>query len=216
MKIIAFSDNHGYLPELEPCDVVCICGDIIPLEIQRDIFMSWWWFNNKFKEWAEKLDCKKVIFIAGNHDFFLEDEEPFEMGKVIYLKDSNYEYEGVTFYGSPWITGLPYWAFNVSETEQEELFKKIPDNVDFLLTHTPPFDMNDIGRVDFNQGNPIDFGSKALTKILSKDKNIRFALSGHIHSGNHNLTERNNIKLYNVSLNDESYDIYYNPLIINS
>ena len=49
----------------------------------------------------------------------------------------------------------------------------------------------------------------------SKDKNIRFALSGHIHSGNHNLTERNNIKLYNVSLNDESYDIYYNPLIVN-
>ena len=58
MKIIAFSDNHGYLPKLEPCDVVCICGDIIPLEIQRDIFMSWWWFNNKFKEWAEKLEKK--------------------------------------------------------------------------------------------------------------------------------------------------------------
>ena len=37
MKIIAFSDNHGYLPKLEPCDVVCICGDIMPLEIDRNL-----------------------------------------------------------------------------------------------------------------------------------------------------------------------------------
>lgn len=215
MKIIAISDIHGYLPELDPCDVVCISGDIIPLEIQKDIFQSWWWFNNTFRKWTNKLDCEKVIIIGGNHDFFLEGEEPFEMEKVVYLRDSDYEYEGIKFWGSPWITGLPYWAFNVSEQEQEKLFNLIPNNIDILLTHTPPFDIQDIARVDWQQGNPIDYGSKALTKIIPL-KNPRYVLSGHIHSGNHERIEFNKSILYNVSLKDETYDVSYNPVIIHA
>lgn len=214
MKIIGISDIHGYLPDLEPCDVVCICGDIIPLELQQDTFKSWEWFNHVFIDWCEKLVCEKVIFIAGNHDFFLEGEEPFDVkDKIVYLCDSKYEYKNITFYGSPWITGLPFWAFNLSEKDQYEKFSLIP-NVDVLLTHTPPYNIQDIGRVDFKQGVPIDFGSNSLTKIFN-EKNIKYALSGHIHSGNHSEIKHNNTILYNCSLKDESYEVYYKPVVIN-
>ena len=40
MKICAISDIHGYLPKMEECDVVCICGDILPLSIQHNLKAS--------------------------------------------------------------------------------------------------------------------------------------------------------------------------------
>ena len=75
MKIKAFSDNHGYLPSIEEigeCDVLCICGDIFPLQEQRDYYGSLSWYLGIFYPWVQSLKCKKVIMIAGNHDFFLE------------------------------------------------------------------------------------------------------------------------------------------------
>ena len=73
MKICAISDIHGYLPDdIEPCDVVCICGDIMPLNIQRDFAESISWLAGPFQAWALNLPCKKVIMIWGNHDFIGE------------------------------------------------------------------------------------------------------------------------------------------------
>ena len=39
MKVTALSDCHGLLlpiEEFEPCELVCICGDISPLNIQAN------------------------------------------------------------------------------------------------------------------------------------------------------------------------------------
>ena len=52
MKVVAFSDPHGYLPKVKDfpeCDVVCIAGDICPLDIQRDLVESISWFLLTFK-----------------------------------------------------------------------------------------------------------------------------------------------------------------------
>ena len=43
MKIVAVSDLHGNLPDLPPCDVVCICGDIVPLWVQKSYEKSISW-----------------------------------------------------------------------------------------------------------------------------------------------------------------------------
>ena len=73
MKICGISDIHGNLIENIPeCDVLCICGDVVTLNAQRNIEASKHWWETKFIKWVDKLPCKKVIIIPGNHDFYLE------------------------------------------------------------------------------------------------------------------------------------------------
>ena len=233
MKIIAFSDIHGELPVItEQCDVICIAGDVIPLKIQRNVSQSVSWFADSFLPWVDSLPCRKVILVAGNHDFWMETERWKLLhpnvptirdvirrhgtpSKVIYLRDEEYELDGVTFYGSPWITGLPGWAFNTpSDEEQYSIFKKIPKNTDVLVTHTPPY--GDVGTVlqkFYNFGN--NYGSIALRQILEDDDwNIKYSLSGHIHSGLHAEEKIGNTSCYNVSLLDENYKLAFDYKVL--
>lgn len=70
MKVCAMSDLHGDLPEIKSCDLVLICGDSVPLNVQASTNGTKKWYKNKFKTWADNLPCEKVIFIAGNHEIF--------------------------------------------------------------------------------------------------------------------------------------------------
>ena len=73
MKLVVLSDIHGDLPEITTeCDVVCICGDIVPLYYQSSFTKSVEWLKTDFKNWCIDLPCEKVIIIAGNHDFVFE------------------------------------------------------------------------------------------------------------------------------------------------
>ena len=70
MKILAMSDLHGQFPNInniKDIDCVFICGDIVPLDIQRKINKSDEWFKNIFIPWCQAIDCKQIYLIAGNH-----------------------------------------------------------------------------------------------------------------------------------------------------
>jgi Icc-related predicted phosphoesterase len=227
LKIVALSDLHGYLPDDIPqCDVVCIAGDICPLEIQNDIIRSVSWFLLDFKKWADNLPCDKVIFVGGNHDFFL-----YESGakhyfnavdamkrllgshrnetKLIYLQDNSYEYKGKKFYGSPWIADLSRWAFYETDEELKKIWNMIPKCCDVLITHMPP-KIGTCGTV-LQSGcfNTIqDYGSQVLADIV-KERDIKYHIFGHVHSGCHNETIFNNTKFVNVSIKDEQYRPFY-------
>ena len=241
LKITAISDIHGDLPIIDPCDVLCICGDIVPLEIQRNYTKSVAWLAGRFVNWCEKLDCEKVIIIAGNHDFvfqkmfndyiekvgtprwsnhksqyedftdMVEDNLDFP-GKIVYLQDTSYEYEGITFYGTPHIPVLSNWAFYKSSEGLKDSFEEIPDKVDILLTHSPGKFVNDTG-VSLQLPNQPEYGSIELTEAI-QNKLIRYWFVGHIHSGNHHLENYNGIQVANVSMKDENYRIAYDPLTI--
>lgn len=224
MKVVGISDIHGYLPELPSCDVVCISGDILPLEIQRNFKASWVWLLDDFTNWANELDCKHIVFIAGNHDFIFSECGGLGMDmrnlwkdsdKIHYLQDTSIEIDGKVFYGTPWIPNLSGWAFYLDSDRLTDAFNKIPD-CDVLLTHCPPR-INHAGMVlqkGYNYGR--DFGCEEL-RLALRDKDVKWVLSGHIHSGEHNVTYYehgcdDNIfttNIVNVSVKDEDYKVTY-------
>lgn len=197
MKICGISDIHGNLiKDIPECDVLCICGDIVPLDIQRQMDDSIKWFQNEFANWVKNLPCKKVIVVPGNHDFYLEnklkewkgfveDYETYTDGKVRFLVDELFNYEGVSFYGTPWINPILFgkWAFEYSTNEIEDNpFEKIP-KCDILLTHDNPNHNHSLGHYCFGK--------------------YKHHLFGHWHDG----TSYKHLGQHNCSILDDYYNL---------
>lgn len=249
MKVVAISDLHGLLPKDLPAgDVLCICGDIVPLEYQNDLAQSIAWFDLEFVPWTDSLPHKKIIFIGGNHDLFLEklhlspftdwvedengprwetmhrfDTSPSKVlkrllpgtnkgkHKIVYLCDNSVEIEGKTFYGTPYIADLKRWAFYREREDLKSLYNKIPKKCDVLLTHMPPkvLSMGEVlQRGQFNSG--ANYGSEELADAISQ-RDIKYALCGHVHSGCHQPQELNGTTYANVSIKNEDYKEQYYP-----
>ena len=68
-KITAISDLHGDLPKIDSCDILLICGDTVPLNCQRSGQETRKWLKQEFLPWVDKLECKHVLIIPGNHDW---------------------------------------------------------------------------------------------------------------------------------------------------
>ena len=179
--------------------------------------------------------------ISGNHDFFLQnihrrliDESDGyrrytwrsasdvmkkllpgnlrgKYNKLVYLCDSSYEYEGHRFYGTPWIGDLSNWAFYQDNDTLMEKYKNIPKQCDVIITHMPP-KIEGLGEVIqggcFNTGT--DYGSPELAEVL-KTRDFKYALCGHVHSGQHLPVDLDGKKLVNVSLKNEDYKENYYP-----
>lgn len=211
MKIIAISDLHGTLPKLPECDLVLIAGDISPLNIQRNTIRFKKWLYKEFTVWCDQLKTRKVIFIAGNHDFGLVGIDFKNTEKIQYLCDSTYEFEGIKIFGVPWVHGLSKWAFNCDDLNYDRL---IPPNTDILLSHDAPKIKNCGVVLEENWNHGRDFGSKNLADNIIKN-NYKLVLFGHIHGGDHNQTIINNTKLINCSIMNEDYKNIYKPILIN-
>lgn len=139
MKICAISDLHGILPSIPECDVLCIAGDVVDLIVQRSSDESDAWWSTAFITWANKLSCKKIFVVPGNHDIYIEQlynglikdttlqefKDKISLltnNKVVFLIDELHEYKGVTFYGTPWIAPIHWqtWAFEDTQHEYDE------------------------------------------------------------------------------------------------
>ena len=226
MKCIILSDLHGTLLPVEdyfePCELVCICGDISPLNIQGNHRKMRQWLRNEFKPWCESLPCDKVIFIAGNHDSalgnldFMYSQFPKDE-KVTYLFHENYVYTSrsgkeYSIFGTPYCKLFGNWAFMEMNETLEKLYSNIPKNLDILLSHDAPFGVSDILlQPGYYTGEHI--GNKPLSvEILRKAPKI--VCHGHLHSTSREFEEWGDSKVINCSIKNEQYEPVYDPLII--
>lgn len=216
-KICALSDMHGQLIDIEPCDLVLICGDSVSLNMQRYDETTYEWYKYVFSKWAENLPCEKVLWIAGNHDNMEGKADEYRelfprSAKVTYLEDEGYIYEDIKIYGTPWCKKFGSWHFMAKPEILKEKFSNIPENFDILLTHDAPLGCSDV-LLDKTcyWWTPNNIGNPELAEAI-KEKRPRYHLSGHLHSTDHNIIEWEGIRHANVSILGEDYKIQYKPL----
>ena len=222
MKICGISDIHGDLSvKIQPCDVLCICGDIVPLEVQVNSKKSKRWLKELFIPWCSKQPCKKVLVVGGNHDFFLW-HHPLQMKEMVkeeekieYLLNEGYEFEEVKFFGTPLCKEFGYWAFMYPYEEQDRILDKALEewgkNIDVLLTHDSPYGVSDI-ILDKSCPWATDehIGNKSLEAFIIKTA-PKLHLHGHLHSTNHDEEILGTTKVYCVSILGEQYTVQYEP-----
>ena len=134
-------------------------------------------------------------------------------GKIHILQDELVDIQGIKFYGTPWCPSLRNWAFYGDKQHLLNRFNKIPDDVDVLITHCPPKYGLQGTVLETNWNYMNDFGCVELQQIIDErftDKDM-WILSGHIHSGKHEVEKMNNVKYRNCSIKNEDYEVAYQP-----
>lgn len=219
MKICAISDTHGLHRSLEikPSDILCIAGDISPLEIQGRKQAMLEWLKYDFIPWCETLPVDKVILTPGNHELAVSHMENevralFKNTKVVYLIDELYIYNNYKIWGTPWCSIFGNWAYMKLPEFEEERFMRMPEDIDILITHDPPYGACDIC-LEHPRGYYEHIGNKELAKAVSIKK-PKIVLCGHLHTGKSRETFDNSINVYNVSVVNEQYNIYREPLYL--
>lgn len=176
MKITAISDLHGFYPKLPGGDLLIVAGDLTASDQP--------WQYVEFETWLTKQPYKKKVIICGNHDKFMQQAhiciKPDEHEYTL-LCDSGCEFEGLKIWGSPWTRWFegvnPFCDAFMLKTEEElaEKFALIPDDIDILVTHGPPYGILD--RVSHTRES---VGSKALWQRISQVR-PQIHCFGHIH-----------------------------------
>lgn len=229
MKILVTSDTHGNLDKLDLTDIdlALFAGDVAPLRglSALDVYDQLNWINTKFFEFCEIWKDAKIVFVPGNHDFFPLIRERF--GDKLHRKSLNLklasnatmlidklvEVDGVKIYGSPWVPIISYrWAFEAESDKLKDRFSMIPEDIDILVTHTPPR-FNKLG-ISLEYGiDSENFGCSELADEILK-KRPKMCFCGHIHSGDHQMNRLGESEVWNVARVNESYSIAYEPIIV--
>jgi Icc-related predicted phosphoesterase len=212
MRIVAISDTHNRKPEVPSGDVLVHTGDLT--------------MGGHLKEYVKALDWlaslkeqfPNIIFIAGNHDYVAE-SNPKEVAilaenrGLTYLFDSGVEVDGVKFWGSPYQPWFHDWAFNLERgPEIQEIWDKIPQDTDVLLTHGPPMLHGDMtARPDGTPRGRV--GCENLLRTVHDWVKPKLHVFGHIHE-DYGVSYDNETCYVNASTCDLSYHAENPPIII--
>ncbi len=208
MKIGITADLHGNLPEIEPCDLFLIAGDCTPVHDHHLAFQESW-LDTNFRQWLIQLPADKIVGIAGNHDFYMQERTKNFLNMKLpwtYLERSGTTYEGLNIWGHPWVPNLPFWAFYATDITLFDIAQQIPDDTNILVTHGPPRGILDKTVPRFGGRN---VGDKSLAERVVQLSRLKLHVFGHIHEARGDYKERISGPLYvNASFVDENYLTY--------
>ena len=182
MKIWHVSDTHGYHDLLEVpdnIDLIIVSGDgsnykdMYKNEVEVRALITW----------LERLNIPNKIYVAGNHDTSIEKglitQDNFHQSCIHYLFNESITVDGIKIWGSPHTPNFGNWAFMKARHNLDKVWQSIEDDVDIVVTHTPPKGILDLS---YNRRGELEFcGCSALQKRLLKLK-PKLSLFGHIHN----------------------------------
>jgi len=216
MRIVLISDTHTLHRQIDvpEGDLVIFAGDCSSSGKEIEV--------KDFMKWFSGLPHKHKVCIAGNHDFWFDqqhkenpnhtphDARDIIPDNVVYLEDESIEIEGYKIWGSPVTPWFYDWAFNMHEDGLKTHWRQIPEDTDIIITHGPAYGHGDKTDSGVNAGCPY---------LLKRIEEVRPLLHvfGHIHEGygiTELLLENNKVIMANASCLDLGYRAVNPPLII--
>jgi len=198
MKAVIVADTHFSLMkriiDIPNGDILVHCGD---LDVYNQEHLE------LFSEWMRSLPHKYKIVVPGNHDIFWRGYKNgvFDYEDFILLIHNEIEVEGTKIFGSPYTLEFGNWAFMYDKEHSNFIWRDVPDDIDVLVSHGPPYQILDEVKSGPTSGSHP--GCRALrSKVLEIKPRIH--CFGHIHGGS-GVMERDGIKFINASVVDDLY-----------
>lgn len=214
MKVDCISDLHGYYPKLEGGDLLIVAGDLTARDTENQ--------HDDFFVWINNQPYKKKIFIAGNHDNYIQVNnkkfiKTLQNSDLEYLCDSGTEYENLKIWGSPWTPTFCNWHFMKDRGKEiKAMWDLIPDDIDILITHGPPFGVLDKVKIS-SKGNAEGFaGCEELRKAIERIQ-PKLHVFGHIHEGYGQMLLKctpQDIICVNAAIMNEDYEPVNKPITV--
>ncbi|CAD8141568.1 unnamed protein product [Paramecium pentaurelia] len=214
LKFVCLSDTHTKHPNiLEKGDVLIHCGDFTNGGDYRDV--------KCFNQWLDKqTGFKYKIIIAGNHDLCFDplrfpqhyqDQKAqrqmnYLKNNFIYLENSEVDIEGYKIWGSP--HSLEYWngSFQITPYQAKNIWDRINDNTDIVLTHGPPFGHGDMAQSEVNRNVGDEYLFQRIKQIKPK-----YHIFGHIHEG-YGQSQEDGITFINCAYLKKNYSVGNKPI----
>ena len=230
MRIVALSDQHGFLPDIPPCDLLIVAGDVGPDRFGPFIaahgpHLQQAWFDGKVRPWLAGAPATHKLFTWGNHDWcgqacsFRSDSPAHgrstdlqilvDEGTMVPLSGEAGGY--VSVWATPWSNKFMRWAFMKQPRDLEPVYAAIPDSTDILVSHQPPYCYGD-RTFNLDSGRVEHVGSRELLDAIERVR-PRIVVCGHVHGG-FGRYEHQGIPICNVSVVDESYRLVNAPTVI--
>jgi Icc-related predicted phosphoesterase len=170
--IVLISDTHELHREVEvpAADLLIHAGDFTMFSKSTAAILD-------FNKWLGELPHTWRILTAGNHEFFLEADPSKRrmISNATLLINESVEIMGLKIWGSP-MTPLYGGAFGrSSEQDRVKVYSNIPDDIDILITHGPPY-----GILDQAPDSDSHAGCHQLLAAVRRIKPMLHVF-GHVH-----------------------------------
>lgn len=220
MIIDCISDLHGCKPVLHGGDLLIVAGDLTARDTAHEYLA--------FNDWLSKQEYDRKIVIAGNHDGLVEKGinveikegyssvvVPILADRAIYLQDSGCDYQGLKIWGSPWTPTFYDWHFMKDRGDPiKEKWDLIPDDTEILITHGPPFGIQDQVKYSSKAQDGKFAGCEELRNAIDRRlKKLKLHVFGHVHEG-YGKVIVSGVHHVNASIMDEDYRPVNKPIRI--
>jgi Icc-related predicted phosphoesterase len=172
LRLVLLSDTHELHREVDvPAgDILIHAGDFTMFSKNLEEIVD---FNN----WLGELPHRHKIIVPGNHEFFLEADssESRLLSNATVLINEGIEVDGLRIWGLP-VTPMYGGAFGMSSAkDRKKLYAQIPQNIDVLVSHGPPYGILD--------SDPVSGLHAGCPELLDAVMGVRPKLHvfGHIH-----------------------------------
>ena len=230
MRIVALSDQHGFLPDVPTCDLLIVAGDVCPdrfgpFMAVHDPYQQQAWFDRTVRPWLAATPATHKLLTWGNHDWcgqmcsFRSDTPAHARSTDLQIlvdegttvpsgRDAGRE---LSVWATPWSNPFMRWAFMKRSSDLERVYAAIPDSIGVLVSHQPPYGYGD-STFDLDSRRMEHVGSRELLVAIERVR-PRVVICGHVHGG-FGRYEHQGIPIYNVSVVNESYRLVNAPTVI--